>query len=175
MPREPELREAEVCSSEADTKLSQCPESGERGRTHLIVVARRAVSSLPWDVELARCTREEKESSCLKTGIPNAEEKAKGNTTCYKSGAKGPVNYTEIPAGCIKINEIYPEIPIELVFYGSQEVYGINGVKNGLSASKLKFIEAGSLSSPEGAAGEFSFTGELKVVGAESVQLLQAR
>lgn len=174
MPIEPELREGEVCIEESK-KLSQCPETSEREKKKLTVVARRALTSLPWDVELERCTRNEKEGVCQHTGIPTAEEKSKGNVTCYKLKGGLPAPYGEIPAGCIKVNVIFPEIPTEFVFYGSQTIFGTNGVKNGLTASKLKFIESGTLTSPENAAGEGSTTGEVKLVGAESLQLLTTK
>ena len=174
MPIEPELREAEVCIEETK-KLSQCPETSEREKKKLTVVARRAVSSLPWDVELERCERSEKAGVCQHTGIPTAEEKSKGNTTCYKlkNGLAAP--YAEVPAGCIKLNLIFPEIPFEVVLYGSQSYFMVNGVKDGLNPSKLKFIESGTLDSPENAAGEGTTTGEVKYVGAESVQLVTAK
>jgi hypothetical protein len=175
MPLTAEVRQAEVCIDESK-RLSECAKEGERETKHLLVAVRRGQSSLPWDAELERCTRNEKEGSCLKTGIPNADEEAKGNTTCYKNNKEGlPVNYTEIPAGCVKISEIWPEIPIKWVYYGTQDIFGENGVKNGLSPSKLKFIESGTLDSPGNYTGEETATGEYKIVGAESLQLIQAR
>ena len=163
-----------MCTSETKT-LGECTGEGEREARLLIASVRRRATSLPWGLVLERCERTEKESPCQLVGRPTAKTLGTGDGGCYGTGAKGPLNYTEIPAGCIKIDIVYPVIPMETVFYGgSQEWYEVNGVKNGLQASKLKLIEPGNLQSTEGAAGELIMGGETKFVGAAALQLIQA-
>jgi hypothetical protein len=91
-----------------------------------------------------------------------------------------PAGWEKVPAGCVKFNVIAPHIPFEVVFYGSLEPQLLNGVKNGLSPSRLRFVAAGSLQVVGGNAettteGEATASGELKIVGASSQELITAR
>ena len=61
------------------------------------------------------------------------------------------------------VNIIFPQIPLEFVFYGTQEVWSLNGAGNGLNTSKLEFLEAGTLFTSEGKEGEGSTEGTVKI------------
>ena len=173
LPPDSELREAEVCKEEAK-KLSECKAAGERETKRLVVSLAHPVSSLPWDARLETCEKNSKEGICEELGIPDAAEQSKGNTSCYKTVGNVPASYTEIPAGCVKLSVVIPQIPVEIPFYGSQTDFLVNGVKNGLDPSRLKFIEAGPLDSSEGSFGEAHIAGELKLSG-NSLQLIYAK
>ncbi len=145
-----------------------CPASSERETLTVYTgLARR--SGLPWSLGLATGEREEEELPVLQLGT---------GQNCYPKETvlvegeevEAAANWETVPDGCLKLNVQFPEVPAEVVFYGSQEVAVINGVKNGLSPSRLQFDEAGALDYRDGgedAAANLtaSLTGELKLEG----------
>ena len=86
-----------------------------------------------------------------------------------------PFTEHEINSGCVIVNVVFPQIPDEIIFYGSQEAEGINGSKNGLFPSSLDLAEAGKLFSATGASGEAELTGTAKMLGTEVLGLLTAK
>ena len=183
MPLERIGRQAEICI-EASKTLEQCATKNSEGkyteREVRLVTSEfhRRVATLPWKVELIRGEREEEAGTLQRIGIAEYGEggtAATHTTKCYPTERELPASFKVLPAGCVGVNILFPQIPAEFVFYGSQEIWGINGVKNGLSPSRLRFLEAGTLTSPENLEGEGSTTGEVKLVGAAGVELLTAK
>ena len=81
-----------------------------------------------------------------------------------------------MPFGCIRLTVVIPQIPVEYVLYGTQEIDWINGAKNGLFPSRLRLAESGGLSSSQGSAGEdATLEGSTELIGANAVELLTAR
>ncbi len=151
LPLEKEERQGETCEEESKTLLSQCPNSSERIDESLIWKVFRRVSSFPWNIELTREEREEQEVIVPKIGIPTETSK----TTCYPEESGHSATWENVPAGCVKIDVIAPQIPDEIVFYGTWKPQMLQGSSNGLNPSRLKFNkEAGLLVSSEGEAPE---------------------
>ncbi len=182
MPVEKTLREGEVCSVEKKVFLSECPNSSERVAKNYLSKFARRVTSLPWKIEVIRGERIEEAGILQKIGLVSYGESgtATGHSTkCYPTEKVGSevqdANWESVPAGCIAVNVVFPQIPLEFVFYGSQEVWDVNGAGNGLNTSRLEFKESGTLFTSEGLEGEGSTTGKVKIAGAESVQLMTAK
>jgi hypothetical protein len=188
MPLEKELQEAEVCTEETKSLLSECPLKTERRIANVPSIVRRRVASLPWLVELIHGKRGEREGTLQRVGMHAYGEAGKAelqNTACFpKEKFVNPetlkeeermANFTKLPSGCIGVDIIFPQIPLEFIYYGGQELFGVNGIINGLHPSKLEFITPGRLFSSEGGEGEGETTGEVKVFGNEAVQLLTAK
>jgi hypothetical protein len=182
LPLEVEKQQAEVCKTETK-KLSECTGAGEKKEKTLISAVRRRLTSTPWKAELNRTTREGNKVIAQRTGVhtfgePGAGEDAQNEEgACYpKEGGKS-ANYKAVPSGCVIVNVVFPQIPDEVVFYGSQEAEGINGSKNGLFPSKLVFNEeSGNFFSSEDSAGEKNETaGEVKLIGTNAVELLTTK
>jgi hypothetical protein len=187
MPLETDLVDAEVCAEEGKT-LSQCTSPSERKIARLVSAVRRRVASVPWKFEMIRGEREEVQGELAKLGLHKFGESGTAeqqSTACFakerfvnpETATEGerPVRFTKIPSGCIAVNVIFPQIPLEFVFFGSQEIWSVNGFANGLHPTHWKFLKAGSLFSSEGSEGEGEFVGELHDNGAEAVQLITAR
>jgi hypothetical protein len=191
MPLEFETREGEICKvttrqEETEKTVSQCPRATERETDReLRSAVRRRVSSLPWKVEaIGEYVPElEEKVGRAKVGLKEWGEKGtsyRGSTTnltkCYpKPSAPNevPEPWTEVPAGCIKVNIIFPQLT-EFVFYGTQELLGRNGFANGLNASHLSFSEAGgagALYSQGGVAGHGETLERVMVFGAKAQEL----
>jgi hypothetical protein len=188
MPIEKELQEAIVCTEEAKVKLSECPLSTERRTANVPAVVRRRVASLPWLVELIRGSRGGTEAVMQRVGMHAYGESGTApaqNTACFpKEKFINPethkeeeraANFTKVPSGCIAVDIIFPQIPLEFIYFGSQELFGVNGFTNGLHPSALKFTEPGKLFSSEAGEGEGETKGEVKLLGEESVALLTAK
>jgi hypothetical protein len=182
MPLEKTLREASVCKNEKENSLSECPNASERENKNVVSKDARRVTSLPWKVELIRGEREEEPGILEKIGLEKFGESgtaAAHTTKCYVKEKFGkserPAKFESIPAGCVGVDIIFPQIPLEFVFYGTQEVLAINGSGNGLDTTRLEFNEAGTLFTSEGLEGEGSTTGLVKIAGASAVQLLTAK
>ena len=177
MPLEEKMREAVACKK-ADTALSKCPLASEREARNAISSLDRGRSSLPWKLELASGEREEQPSYLQRTGLHEygeAGSAVEANTACYPKDGTRAASYLAVPTGCIALNVVLPEVPLEMVLYGSREVDLINGAGNGLDASKLEFLESGTLFSSQNAEGTGSLGGVLKMFGASSLQLIFAR
>jgi hypothetical protein len=188
MPLEEEFgEEAEACYI-PKTKLSQCPNGFERKVGRVVTGVRRRVASLPWKLELVRGTRRETEGVLMKVGLHEfgeAGDATTQNTVCFPKEKfvnpetlkeeERPAKYTGIPAGCVGLDAMVPEIPLEYVFYGTQEIFMVDGFTNGLHPSKLEFIEPGKLFSSEAVQGEGEILGELKLFGGEGQTLITAK
>jgi hypothetical protein len=183
MPLERIGRQAEICI-EATKTLEQCAAKNAEGkyteREVRVVTSEfhRRVVTLPWKVELIRGEREEEAGVLQRIGVAEFGEAgtaAAHTSKCYPKEHELPATFKVLPAGCIGVNILFPQIPAEFVFYGSQEIWALNGVKNGLSPSHLHFLEAGTLTSPENLEGEGSTTGEIKLIGANGVELMTAK
>jgi hypothetical protein len=182
LPLEVEKVAAEVCKTESK-KLSECTGAGEKKETKLISAVRRRVASTSWKAELSRTTRSGNKVIAQRTGVHAFGEAGAGvdaqkeEGTCYPKEGSKPANYKAVPSGCVVVNIIFPQIPDEIVFYGSQEAEGVNGSKNGLFPSKLVFEEeAGKFFSNEDSAGENNETeGEVKTLGANAIELLTTK
>jgi hypothetical protein len=177
MPLEEIHREAELCK-ESTKKLTQCSSTSEREVRSMTSEFHRRSASLPWKMELIRGERELEEGILQKVGLHEFGESgsAREHTTkCYPKEAEHPASFKVLPAGCVALNVLFPQIPAEFIYYGTQEIWWVNGVKNALSPSRLQFLEAGSLFSSEGTDGESSLTGLLKVVGSNGPELVTAR
>jgi hypothetical protein len=177
MPLEVKLREAEVCAK-AGTKLKNCPLASEREVQNIISSYHRAVTSLPWKTELASGERNEEQIFVQRTGLHEYGEggsAAEASTACYPEEGGVAAAYQKVPAGCMAVNVVLPDIPLEMVFYGTQELTLINGVVGGLDASRLESVEAGELFSSQGLQGTGSIRGRLKLSGEEALQLIFAQ
>jgi hypothetical protein len=156
---------------------AEMPLEPEEGKT-----LRRNRSSLPWKAEVLAREHEGERSFFLRTGLHALGETATAATTesgtCYPTeervrGTVTPANWRAVPSGCILLNVVFPQIPTEVVVYGSQEPLIIDGAKNGLYPSKLEFNESGRLFSSEGAAGtDAELAGALYGDGAITLELI---
>lgn len=183
LPLEEQTREAEVCKEgAASNQLKTCIEHGETEIKPEITSVRRRGPSLPWRSELVRGIRGEEHEQAVINKIGMSPE----GKTCYpketvvveENGTpktvERPASWTQVPSGCIKITVVAPQIPDEIVFYGTLEPQISNGTKNGLFPSDLFFsTEAGTLISGEGG-DEATSSGELSFLG-EGVRLLTAQ
>jgi hypothetical protein len=177
MPLEKIQRLAEVCK-ESTKKLAQCSNTSEREVRSMISEFHRRGSSLPWKVELMRGERELEEGVLQKVGLHEFGESGTAlahTTKCYPKEAEHPATFKVLPAGCVALNVLFPQVPAEFVWYGTQEIWSLNGARNGLSPSRVEFIEAGTLVSSEGLDGEANLTSPLKVLGSNGQELLTAR
>jgi hypothetical protein len=183
MPLEKEFVEAEFCAEEG-VPLPICK---ERKTGRLISAVRRRVGSVPWKFEMIRGIREEEEAVLAKVGLHEFGEHGSAeqqSTACFAKEKfvnpetakteERPVRYTGIPSGCFAIDIIYPQIPLEFVYFGTQELRNLNGFTNGLHPTRWEFPEAGRLFSSEAFVGEGEFTGSLHLSGGE-MQLLTAK
>jgi hypothetical protein len=185
--------EAEICTASergVNKRLSECPTS-ERTTTELVREVRRQSTSLPWKAELVRGKTEAGESAVVqRIGIASYGECGPGegeatavnpvkcrarerNSKCFPASPTA----TEIPAGCIEINMVIPQIPVEIPLYGSVEETWRNGAGSGIDPSRLEFEEgwSGTLSSLSEPGSSAPFGVEAKVIGAEAQALLTAR
>jgi hypothetical protein len=179
LPIEQEEREAEVCSEESKTKLKECPSETERETKMVLWHTRRETSSFPWKFELTRAERKEEPVNVLRIGIPPAGK------SCYPTElvtlengeeAEEPAKWQNVPAGCVKITVVAPQVPDEVVFYGSLEPTLIDGAGNGLNASRIVFnAEAGKLKAEKGSAPDTTSSGTLRIAGSEAEQLIFAK
>lgn len=186
LPLERVQRQAVVCKEEKKVKLSECANDEERETKTVTWKVRRRIASFPWKLEMVRGEREEEPVILEKMGLHAFGEAgtATGQSTkCYpkeKAVVEGKeversATFTKVPAGCVAVNVIVPQIPLEVVYYGTLEVLESNGFGNGLNASRLQFAQAGKLFSSQDAAGEGEATGTIHAIGAESVELITAK
>jgi hypothetical protein len=177
MPLETSLREGEVCRK-LGAALRECPLASEREAQNVISSYSRGTSSLPWRLELTSGERGEEPATLQRTGLHEygeAGSATEANTACYPKEGEHAANYQELPSGCLALNVVVPAIPLEMVFYGSQELWLINGAGNGLDASRLELTQAGELFSSQSVGGTGLLRGRLKIFGAESVGLIVGR
>jgi hypothetical protein len=178
MPAEKTFRQGEICKEETKT-LSQCPLASERETKAIITSYRRRASSFPWKVELIRGEREEEKGVLAKIGLAEYGEAGTAqaqSTKCYPKEGTSPASFEKVPPGCIGVDIIFPQIPYEFAYYGTAEIWAVNGAGNGLDPSQLQWpAPAGNFFSSKGSEGEASTTGTLKLSGAAAVQLMTAK
>jgi hypothetical protein len=176
------VRQGEICKEESKS-LQACSATTEREVKELTEIGgfHRRVSSLPWKVELIRGERDGEEGTLQKIGLHEFGESgtAREHTTkCYPTEVflemTVPALFEKVPSGCILVDIIFPQVPYEFTFYGTQEIWGVNGAGNGLDPSRLKFLESGTLFSPREGEGFGETTGQVTILGAEGLQLIQA-
>lgn len=178
LPSKPEFREAETCTEETKTKLSECESGGTRDVQELLAAVRRRATSFPWKLKLVRAIREEAEEVVANIGVAPAGQNCYPTEKVIEEGheVERPVSWEKEPSGCLKIVIVCPQIPAEVVFYGTMSPQFFNGVKNGLSPTRMVFNkEAGELLSNHGEAPETGISGELKILGMNEQQLLIGR
>ena len=179
LPSKPEFRESETCVEESKTKLSECESPGARDVQELLAAVRRRATSFPWKIKAVHATREENpESVVTEIGVPPQGQTCYPTEKVIEEGVEveRPVSWEKEPAGCLKIVIVCPQIPVEVVFYGSMGPTTLNGVKNGLTPTRLIFNkESGLLLSNHGEAPETTISGELKILGMGEQQLMIAR
>jgi hypothetical protein len=177
LPLEKEIRQGEVCIEEKP--LSECT---NKEPVEIAWKVHRRPSSFPWKLQLVNKTVEAETKTYEQLGLPET------GTTCYPKkkvkNEKGEeievaAGWEEVPAGCIKIDVIAPQIPDEVEFYGALEPPIVNGFTNGLHPSHLGFslaagllVTSGSITSPGGEAPETYTNGEMKMLGSEGMQLI---
>jgi hypothetical protein len=181
LPLEGETISAEVCSTEGK-KLSECKKASEKKTVTLTSAVRRRVVSLPWKAELIRGESEGEQAVLERVGVHAFGEAGagidgqEGTGTCYPKAGGAPASWKAVPTGCVIVNVVLPQIPAELVFYGSQEPALVSGVKKGLFPSSAKFADAGRLFSSEGAAGAGNGAqGSVETIGSSAIELLTAK
>ena len=155
-------------------KLDECPNSSERESRSLISATRREETGFPWKFKVMNGTRNGEPAVVAQIGIPPTGQ------TCYpkEQGEEGevPAKWEAVPQGCMRLDVIIPQIPVELVFYGTLTPTLLNGVKNGLSPSRFHFTpESGDLVSAQGSAPETEAEGELKFLASGGEQLVTAK
>ena len=178
MPLEEQHRQAVVCAEERKAKLSECPSGAERETKQVIASVGRRGTSLPWKSELTEGEEEEEAALLDKVGLHEYGERGTAlekSTACYAKEGSAPASFTKVPAGCVVITVVHPRVPLEQVFYGTLEIWNLNGFGNGLNASRWRFLAPGSLLSSEGLQGEDRLTGEVNVFGAQGVELMTAK
>jgi hypothetical protein len=182
LPLRPEFREGEVCREESK-KPSECESEAQRETLFNLTTSQpaglhRRATSFPWKLRAVTVIREEEEITILRTGVPSE------GTTCYlkeKVVEEGveverAVPWEKTPPGCVKIDVVCPQIPAEVVFYGTLEPQLLNGTRNGLSPTRIKYTNAsGQLLSSRGEAPETYENGELKVDGMAAEELMTAK
>jgi hypothetical protein len=177
--------EGEICNTAAAAsgriKLSQCPSERETRVLISPVGLARRTASFPWKTELSERIESSGEHAVIdRIGL------SQGGRTCYPVETvdeEGEVTelaspYTAVPAGCLKITVIAPQIPDEIVFYGSIAPVLHNGAGSAVDPSFLEFNDAGG----ELVCGECHerlpetpVSGELRMMGAEGQQLMLAK
>jgi len=180
-----EREEGEVCAGGAPN-LRECDTDveTERERASLITrVARR--SSLPWSLTLTNGERSGEQVHLLEMGQPGASCYPKEDAVVEGNEVERPVGFEKVPAGCVKIDVIAPLLPAEFDYYGRLEITLTNGLRNGLTPSRLEFIEAGSLQDgggleePTGAItpvrGTTPVEGEMTLEGFHGLEVITAK
>ena len=189
-PIEREETKGRVCKEkpfEEGRTLAECETNGETEEKNVVRALRRGRSSLPWRLELARAIRnpegEEVEGVVAKVGLHEFGESgtAEGQSTaCFPKSGGIAANFSKVPSGCLLVTATFPQIPLEFVAYGTQEIFVVDGEKSGLFPSQLYFVEpTGLLFTSENTGGEGKLTtptGESQIVaGARHVELITAK
>ena len=173
----------------------EAPVALEENEHHEVEPNRRTVR-VPWNVELLCGAREEEFTGIVRIGVPNSEFPKSGATPCpetaeesstlaeyeaYKKEReekKGCYVTNPAPEGCIHVVMVEPGAGLEVAFGGTLWAHAINGVKNGLTPSRWVFEEKGGelqCERPEGCTATGTDTGEVKVLGYNGIELMQAR
>ena len=141
--------------------------------------------SVPWNSELRCGEREEEAVPIFKLGAPApatastpCETKAAEETEVKKEEEERKGCYASpVPSGCVKLTLIEPSLGLEQPWEGSLRATWANGFGNGFNASKMKFEgeASGRLRTPSSFADPATFTGQLRVSGAGSGELITVK
>jgi hypothetical protein len=193
-PLEESTQEGEICDAaeyrRGHNKLSKCPLASEREDKQLITSAMRPERTLPWKEEFVwgRSKAFNQPGVQVRLGMgtygecgPGTEEEpANGaqqtctaqqqNTACYP--ASGEVS--EVPAGCIRLTVVIPQIPVELPVYGSLEAIWRNGTGSGLTPGSMELWEGydGQLLPNESGGSAMNVRGDIREIGEAGQALL---
>ncbi len=195
---EPPLEEtyinAESCNK-AEVKaghdrLGECPLATEREAEDWPENVWRQKQTMPWKEEVVwgQPHMSEEETVQVRIGLasfnecgPGEDEETEGNpercrarqlnSKCYPASE----NFAEVPAGCIKLNVVIPQIPIEMPVYGSLEATWRNGAGNATDPGRIEAEEAysGTLLADEGSGTNFTLSGTIKEMGETDQGLIQ--
>jgi hypothetical protein len=190
-PLELEYTEVEVPITEGGCKGS--PEKPAcYTTTELVRAARRRPASVPWKSEFVRGLANSGEEEVVQQRIgmakfgecgPGEAEETEGSpvvcratnasSSCYPASEQ----LTEVPAGCIAINLVIPQVPLEVPFFGGLEAIWRNGAGSGIDPGhgELREEKSGRLVSQRDVLGEADFAGTVKELGAEGQALLSLR
>jgi hypothetical protein len=192
-PLQQQYVQAEVCrgmSHGRGSRLTECTEPSERETTELAASVQRRTSTLPWRTEVLRGTGHGGEDVVLqRTGMaaygecgPGDPEATAGNpvkcraregdSKCFPASQRA----TELPSGCVGLDVVIPQIPIELPVYGSVEALWQNGEGSGADPSDTAFEPQwyGTLTDELGSERGY-ISGEEKVLGEEGQSLITMR
>jgi len=175
LPMQETFREGIVCI-EKTKRPSQCTGAGEQKIIEGLVSVKRRETSFPWPIELVPGTYEGVSVTRAKIGI-GAEGKTcyptEGSVNSEGKEVQVPVSWEKVPAGCLMFDVIAPQIPDELVFYGSLEPVLIDGTASGLTPSHLQFGSgSGMLVSSHLEAPETATSGSLTFIGSAGQELV---
>ncbi len=194
-----ETTEASICDEAERAKvppvneLLECRNASERETVVLPKRIRRRAASLPWNAEAVRGTTRSGETvPRLRVGIatlgecgPGVAEGGEAGSACNPIAFEpselpsrcypGSAGYLAVPQGCVVVNVVIPQIPLEIPFYGSLELSVANGVKNGLSPSTALAEEASSGTLVSLSGGHASAVGRLSGLGSGGAELLTLR
>jgi hypothetical protein len=174
MPIALKVHEAVICINASKT-LRECKEPAERETAKMITEYHRRTTSLPWKFSLVRGVREEEETRLMQIPPAGLNCYPKENVIVEGKETEVPAVWEKVPAGCVKLNFIIPQIPAEMVFYGAQEIWLLNGVRNGLSPTHLKLVEPGRLTEGGPGGAQAALTGEARLLGAQGQELITTR
>ncbi len=190
-PLELEYTEAEIPITEGSCKGTPTKPACY-ATTELVRAVRRRPASVPWKSEFVRGFANSGEEEVVQQRIgmaqfgecgPGEAEETEGspvvcratsaNSSCYPASEQ----LTEVPAGCIAMNLVIPQIPLEVPFFGGLEVIWRNGAGTSTDPGRLELREeqSGRLLSQGAVLGEGVFAGAVKEIGAEGQALLSLR
>lgn len=185
-------------SGGADSFVSaEAPVKTEQGSSGANETADRTLST-PWNMEAHCGVREDAFEPVLKIGVPSSEfPLALSSTVCpaeateeaeaqeiaayakEREEGKGCYVSKPAPAGCTRYTFVQPATGLEVAFGGTLHGRWLNGVRNGLSPSKVRFEgpASGELQCewPAGCTATASARGEMKQLGYNEEQLLQLK
>jgi hypothetical protein len=187
-PLQQKLVEGAVCNAVRVYKsIGECPAS-ELQFTELVASVTRPPSTLPWKSEFVRGKSADGQSVIQqRIGMASYGECGPGeleatsqdpldcrareaNSACYPAGGRS----SNVPTGCVDLDVVIPQIPVEIPVYGSLEATWRNGVGTGISPSSLEFEGSwtGRLASQEQTEQSQTVSGSAVMLGAEGQELL---
>jgi hypothetical protein len=184
LPPDGPAAEGEVCI-QAGKRPSECPASSERHVVPVILGSRYAGSeetkprftrpySVPWNERLAVAAWPPLEEEAIVDELGRPQEES---GTCLPTSGR----WNESAAGCVKLNVAIPSLGVEDVLYGAMNAVIYDGVRNGLSPSRLVLVGDYSgkpfdaLHSDRNLIGEVSVSAEIAISGARSFELVTAK
>jgi hypothetical protein len=157
------------------------------------------MKSTPWNLEMRCGIREEGTEyvGIVTMGVPSTEF-PKAFTRCpgfeptlareeeevaahkaQREQKEGCYASIPAPSGCVRLTVVEPAAGLEVAYGGTVYLHAVNGTHNGLSASKWKLEGPTSnelqCELPAGCTALATVTGELKMLGYSSQQLIAIR